>query len=236
MRAGLVFLLALMYCVSNAQSNSILFKVGVGTYSMKTQKKFQDEFQQQSGLPLEIVHRFPPYFSFGAELGFKFTDRSVAGVWYDFTSTGGRLHYKDYSATARMDQVLKCSHVGMFFQTRINRSEEWRLFATGHASAVLSKALFSTELSIGNDSDVNQYSFKSTNIGLRPGIMLQRNVKKIILQGNIGYEIQTNDVLHTKDGAKLHTYSGERVSAEWDGLRATVGIGFSLARSPSDDL
>jgi len=235
MRAGLFFVLALTYCASNAQSNSILFKVGVGTYSMKTQKKFQDEFQQQSGLPLEIVHRFPPYFSFGAELGFKITDRSVAGVWYDFTSTGGRLHYKDYSATTRMDQVLKCSQIGMFFQTRINRSEEWRLFATGHASVVPTKAQYTTELSIGSDSEVNSYSFKSSNIGLRPGIMLQRKVSKILLQGSIGYEFQTHDVLHN-DGGELRTYSGENVTAEWDGLRATIGIGFSLARRPSSEL
>ncbi|HMG92833.1 MAG TPA: hypothetical protein VK589_22400 [Chryseolinea sp.] len=232
MKVTLLFFLIIFSGATAAQDKIIAINVGLGTYSMNTQKSFQQEFLRQSDLPLKAVHKFPPYGLFGASFGLKMSKTFSSGVWIEYTSTGGTLHYGDYSGEARMDQLLKSLSVGTFLQLKVNRSEGWPLFATLHGSVVPTNADISTELVIGNDSAIETIELKAINFGIRPGFMLQRKIKKIVVMANVGYEFQIAGKLKTSEGAWLEA-GGETVKAEWGGLRAGIGLGLSLTSKAS---
>ncbi len=222
------FLLTLVYTSVMAQENIALLQMGVGTYSMKTQKQFQQEYLNQSRIPYKAVHKFPPYYTYGASAGTKITGQSTAGLWFNYASTGGSLDYRDYSGYSRIDQLLICYQYGVFYQYQIAGDARWSLFSSAHASAIFSTASFKKELGIGNTIQSAAMVFKSINFGLRPGLTLQRKIKAIVLQAHVGYELQLHGQLKTKDGLDFTTPLGTRVAAEWDGFRANMGVGFNI--------
>ena len=203
---------------------------------MKTQKELQEGFLQHIDLPLKPVHTFPPYLTFGGEAVFKSFDLSAIGLWIDYTSTGGTLHYKDYSGYARIDQLLKCVQPGFFYQWQVNSSYQWPFFVTSHFSAVFSKETIHTELVVGATSTIEQIDLKSVNFGFRPGIMLQRKFDNFVAQANLGYDFQTDGQLKTDNDAVVTTPDSKDLTAQWGGLRFGIGIGVLLSSKKSNTL
>ncbi|MBX2946794.1 MAG: hypothetical protein KF725_13245 [Cyclobacteriaceae bacterium] len=195
---------------------------------MKTQREFQEGFMQSTDIPLKPVHTFPAYLTFGGEVAFKAFDQSAVGLWLDYTSTGGTLHYKDYSGYARMDQLLKCVQTGVFYQWQVNTSNMWPFFITSHFSAIFSKETIRTELVIGTTQATEQISLRSVNFGFRPGLMIQRKFDNFVTQANLGYDFQGNGQLKTEKDAALTTPEGKDLTAQWAGLRVGIGIGILL--------
>lgn len=224
----LFFIFMIIPILVMSQNSSLLFRVGVATFNMKTQKEFQKGFMQSTDLPLKPVHTFPAYLTFGGEVAFKTFDQSAMGLWIDYTSTGGTLHYKDYSGYARMDQLMKCLQPGFFYQRQINTSSMWPFFITSHFSVVFSRETIRTELVVGATQAVEQIALKSVNFGFRPGVMLQRKFDKFVAQANLGYELHSNGQLKTDDDTVLTTPDGKDLAVQWGGLRFGVGFGVLL--------
>lgn len=237
MKKSVLLILVFYYSGVAAQDNMFLFKLGVGSYSMSTQKLFQKEFHEEIRLPLEVVHEFPAYLSFGSTIGFKVSNNSIAGLWFEYSSTGGRLHYKDYSGEALLDQLLKAYQPGFFYQIKVNKSEKWPIYGTIHGSVAFSKLNLTSALIIGDITDKEELDLKSTNIAIRPGILVQKKITSFVFQAGLGFEIATHGSLKSDDDSisNMYTLSGEEVKVEWDGLRAFVGIGFLINSAPDQN-
>src|SRR5438477_595073 len=133
---SIFIILSFLAGVTSAQQSSVVLQTGIGSYSMRSQKTFRDEFLTSSGLPMKIVDNFPIYYSFGLKGVFRINDASAVGAMLEYMSTGGRLDYKDYSGHALLDQALKATQYGVYYQFKINHSEIWQLFGTVYASAI----------------------------------------------------------------------------------------------------
>jgi hypothetical protein len=229
MRLYLLVFLAISFSSAIAQEDqTLIIRFGVGTYRMNTQKQFQRDFRKQSQIPLRVVHNFPAFPSFGASMSFRTSSRTSVGIWAEYTSTGGRLHYKDYSGYALFDQLLTSFQGGPSFQFRISKSETWPIYLTMHGSAVSTAETMTTYLEVGGQSSEESYKLKAINYGVRPGIMLMRKVNDFAFQLAVGYEIQfAGDLKDVTDkNLRFTTSEGDALSAQWDGLRITIGAGF----------
>lgn len=225
MKSSVLIFFLIISSLATAQENSIVFHTGLGTYSMKSQKQLQNDFRKY-GIPYKAVHEFPPYITLGVDIGFKVGMKTAAGVWYEYTSTGGRLSYEDYSGMAQLDQLLHCSQIGGFVKTQINRSDEWQLFATAHFSAIFTNGEIRSKLMIGSVyGESDQLALHSFEVGIRPGLMIQRKIRRLIIQGQLGYEIQYHLPMKTAEGYTIYTLNDQPVKAQWDGIRASIGIG-----------
>lgn len=214
---------------ASAQNNVVLFRTGIGTYSMKSQKSFQREFRTQSGIPMKNVHDFPPYLTFGFSAGIRTSAASTLGVWMDYCSTGGRLHYKDYSGMARFDQLLKAYQFGVYYQVQINKSRNWPLFATIHNSLIATRLTMTSELVLGKQSQSESLSLRSLNFSFRPGIALQKKVKVFVFQASAGFDIEAHGKMReNKKDRWFETSNGKALTAQWDGLRLSLGAGLII--------
>jgi hypothetical protein len=228
MRSLLSILLSVALYPAVAQYNMLSLKTGLATFNMSHQKTLQGDFKTQSGLPLKVVHKFPPYFTFGGSLTIKLSERAATGFFLDYLSTGGRLHYEDYSGSAVIDQVLKCYQPGVFLQKQVNKSEGWPLFYMSHLFVAFTRESLRSAIVVGTDSDADSFSVKSTNLGFRPGLMLQHKMGSFVLQSSLGYEFHLVGRLNTDDGVALQNYDGDNVTAQWGGLRLGLGVGVVL--------
>ena len=208
--------------------STLVFRVGMGNYSMKSQKLFQQDFLRQSGIPYRKVHEFPNFPTFGAAAGFRIEPKASIGIWFEFASTGGRLHLKDYSGHALMDQVLTSFQGGPFAQYRINKSEEWPLYVTAHGSVATVSEKIKSEIQLGGRPEIEQVKLKATNIGIRPGVMLSHAVEVFNFQFGFGAEFRSNGKLKDNKGQYFRTSDGKNLTAEWNGWRMTLGVGIEL--------
>ncbi len=226
---ALIILQFVIIFSANAQEKSTLvFRVGMGSYSMKSQRLFQNDFSKQLRIPFRKVHEFPNFPTFGGALGFRISDVASMGLWGEFSSTGGRLHYSDYSGHALLDQVLTSFQGGPFAQYRINKSEVWPLYVTAHGSIVAVTENIRSEFNIGLQSQIEQIKLKATNFGIRPGLMLGHSVGVLNFQFGVGAEIQSTGKLQDNKDAVLMTSDRKELSAQWSGWRMTLGVGFVL--------
>lgn len=230
MKAYLILLLFFLFSTAFAQeSNSLLFRVGVGTYSMKSQKLLQQDFNTNSRIPFRAVHSFPPFMTFGGSFGVRISERASVGLWAEYASTGGRLSYSDYSGHATIDQALNSYQIGPFAQYRINKSIDWPIYVTLHSSLVRTNQKLTSEIEVGANIDKENFTMKSTNYGLRPGIMLTRDLHPFTFQAGLGAELQFHGDMDVKSNNAIFTTSdGKNLVSQWDGLRLTLGIGFKL--------
>jgi len=221
-------LLILITSVMAQESNTLLFRVGFGTYSMKSQKQFQQDFLRSSKIPFVNVHNFPAFPTFGGSLGIRVSPSASIGLWAEYASTGGRLHYKDYSGHAVLDQVLKTFQAGPFIQYNINKSTSWPIYLTLHSSIAPTNEHIRSEVKVGNQTVKESYKLNSLNYGLRPGFMMSRQVSAMVFQLGIGTELQLHGTLKENKDLYFKTSDGKEMVAQWDGLRLTFGIGFKL--------
>jgi hypothetical protein len=222
-------LIILLSSYGFAQEVSVMFNMGIGTFRMKTQKELQDDLRG-SQIPWRPVHKFPPYWTYGGSVSLHTNQRFGTSLSVEFGSTGGTLHYADYSGTARTDQLLKYTQVGVgtFFQ--VNKSETWPLFVTAQMSISRTKENISYAITVGDATDKDSEDFHSLNIGLRPGLMLHRRLNSFLFQANFGLEMQVPGRLETDGGTSLQQKNGDNVYAQWSGLRAGLGVGLILGK------
>lgn len=193
-----------------------------GTFSMNSMKALQNDISIASDSLLKAVTTFPSYYGFSASLLWTQNEKASIGIAIDFNSTGGRLSYSDYSGYLLVDQVLTAFSIGAVGEYKLNKSARWPISAGIQVSWVSSTVEITRESAIGNSppsSDAQVLS--STNIGVRPHVLIQRNLPAgLYAFVQAGYELQYHKQLETSGGGKTN------LTAEWDGFRALVGVGF----------
>jgi hypothetical protein len=226
----LIILVIISSSVFAQEENMVSFKTGIGTYSMKAQKQFQKDYKKFSNLPFAQVHSFPAFPTFGGTISFRTSKRSSIGIWTEFASNGGRLHYQDYSGHILMDQILTSIQGGPFVQYPINQSTTWPFYLTLNGSLVSTREKIYTEIVVSDQLSSQTVKLKALDFGLRPGLMISHKLSPIIIQLGIGYEFQFHkDMTDIKNkDLTIVTSDNKPLIAQWDGLRVNLGIGLGI--------
>ncbi len=228
--------LILYSVVSKAQESFIIPELTFSTFNMSQLKAFQGDYISQSGLPLRTVTLFPPYWGYNISAGLRKNRRSSFGLIFGSTSTGGRDDYEDYSGSARADFLLSSFSIGTFHQIKINHSNSWPLYFSYSASWIRTKMIVNEYFTLRSQNQTNQTLFYSNNYGIRPSLVFRKIMNRFYFQTSVGYEFQFTGKLNVsqKGGGYLQNFSGEKITAQWGGLRLSMGLGILLNKKLSE--
>lgn len=226
-------LLALSIIIlSVATAHGQYFRIGAGstygTYSMKGLKEFQQEtLPAINFVPVKIVESFPSGFGYDINLSYSKSNFQLGG-YYSFCSTGGRIHYRDYSGEIKFDQVVDGNSIGVSTMWKVNLSENYNLFLGFRSGLTISNLNVNNSISLGNQTAENiSYLFKSINLNISPSIEYEYLINDFILFASLRYEANLAKSSFNLNGDQnifIELDNGENLKADWNGVRISIGI------------
>jgi hypothetical protein len=230
-KKSLLFLLFFLVTGLLFSQTSIVAFSGYGYYSMSDLKSLQGEFKNEFPVDAKITSAFPAFWYFEGGAIQRFNEKYFAGALIGSGSTGGRVHYKDYSGEIGADQTLRYYSLAIPIGLILNPNSKFSVFKfdlrPGATFTNLSLRFYST---IGNQSSNQIVELNSLNIVLQPGFSFLKRF------GNFGVEIQASynltlvaGKLYVKDSQNyLLNAANKEVKADWSGFRISSGFSFFL--------
>lgn len=201
-----------------------------GTFSMKGLKDVQRTITiQTQELSTKVVESFPSKFGYDVSISHNNTKRSF-GLFYTFFSTGGRVHYADYSGEIKFDQIVNGNSFGGLLTFNLGQVHSCTIYGGTRLGATMSTVKFVNEVSVVSlpDSYISEnYSFKSDNLFLSPLLGAKTEYHNFSGFLEARYEWHAVKEALSMDQAQLQS-SGDDVHADWDGLRISFGIGYKF--------
>ena len=187
-----------------------------GTFKMSSLKEFQDNMTRYSNFPAKVVDDFPGNFGYSLQAGYSVSKRMEVGLRYQFTSTGGRVVYGDYSGEFGYDYLLHSNSLGIYTNVRLNKSTLWPIYFSFAVGEVRSDLEIISYFRLFDDSTSKSYSKSSTNYFFNPAFNFNRQLSEHFrVFVGAGYEFQIHgDLL------------GDDITAEWDGVRVSLGVNY----------
>ena len=228
----LLFLPGLLFAQPKIELSS-----GFYTFSMKDMKSIQSQIHSEDEIGLEPVYKFPPYWAYNANLIFaeQFTNGffSYTGIEVDYTSTGGRLSYSDYSGHYYFDQIFKRFSAGGFYRIENVFGQRYSLGTEIGVSFFASETIFESYLALsGNLIDNTNINFSSFGVNGK-ALLLQkfRLLKSLYLINKVGFQLDIYEsklTLKSDPNAYLNNPQGNPAKTMWSGLRGTLGLGINI--------
>ena len=228
MRFLLLFLLAFMISPQiKAQRNSIMFKTGYGSYRMKDMKELQDSFMEGAIIPYKTTAAFPSFLTFELQYIIELNEDMAFGAQFGYESTGGRLHYGDFSGESYVNQALDAFTFGFNTSEFIKKEQRYAIPIFVNIDAVFTKLEIESSLRLGNQEQSEQANFSSLGISFEPGVGYRRYFSWFVLGFDVGYEININDKLYFDEDnqAYLTGVDDNPLKAQWSGFRMKLGAG-----------
>jgi hypothetical protein len=223
--------------VAFSQKWNVAGEIFYGTFKMKSMKDYQQSVVDGSDrFKYKIVDNFPAYVGYNFIAGYNVSPRTTLGVRVQYTSTGGRLAYGDYSGERTIDHLLHGYSLGLNSTYRLANRRNWEFYLSGTAG-VMRTSLTNVYSSYVYDqpSSPYEYRFRSYNYFFNPAIAVKRRFNDHLgLCASLGYEFQIHRTLRStiNDEWYLKTTDGkDDVVAEWDGLRISIGISYRFGLS-----
>ena len=137
-----IYFIFLLVNISNsfAQGISFRFQAGYNMHNMAQLKKMQmglaESISDETGIPVKVVDDFPSFYNFQVQFLVTTPELFSTGMYIDYCSTGGRIHYKDYSGEYGFDQILTQMTIGGIIEKNLFG------FAQAHYFSVIFKRFY----------------------------------------------------------------------------------------------
>jgi hypothetical protein len=205
-------------------------------FDMKDLKALQDNFFSDLPVSVKKVTSFPDYFGLRGSATYVFesaTKRPELGAVFMYTSTGGRLQYKDFSGSITGDQLTNALTLGIVGKIPLIGNDKFKFGGSTVVGIDFTNLDLIYRIKIGPNSSSEQLSFKATGYSVTPSIFFKYTPKqKLYFLVDIGYKLtfdQDTFRWSEDDAAELYIDgSGDPLKPSWDGLRAGIGIGYFL--------
>jgi hypothetical protein len=198
---------------------------------MVSMSEHQSDLRKDLPTDVKMIETFPSYWYYELTVQGILTKRLKLGGLLGYTSTGGRMHYGDYSGEVSCDQMLKAIMLGVEFNVQVNRSERFPLHFGLKGGTISSYYDLDIALRVYDDEDTDHVAFRSTNIFIEPGFKMSAHLYKI-LSAHVytGYNVNPyKGVVHLKDSKTyLLNDAKEEVKIDWSGYRVGAGIALTF--------
>jgi hypothetical protein len=229
-----VFLILTVTCLSTAHGQNWKIQLGMtyGTYSLRGLKEFQDDLKATVNfVPSKKVETFPAWF--GQDLAASRTIRKIeVGTFISYNSTGGRIHYEDYSGEIKFDQLIRAISAGFSFAVIVQENDKYQLRTGLRTGFSFTNLKFRNDVTVGDEVVLREsYTFKSANINFSPLLELEYFIGKLYFSGELRYEFNVvKDPLTLNGDGNIYIpiAGGEKLKADWDGIRITAAIGYKF--------
>lgn len=213
-------------------SYRIYVKGNYNTFAMNDLRSLQSELRAEYskglGVPANIVSEFPGFY--GVQGGFRFLissnddEQIFLGTFIDFASTGGRIHYKDYSGEYRFDQTASSWSIG---GSVIYQKQYSGLFSIDYQCSILlirSWLENSFTLRVWEHTQSDAANFHSFSAGIEAGVVpsVEWGVIKTGIAVSYLLSLPTFLEYDKVSDAFLVNSKGNRVTVDWSGFR--IGI------------
>lgn len=230
-RLGLFLALALAAvstAAQPAQPGEIRAYVGLESHRMGDLRDLQDAARasyQAQGIDAEIVDDFGPRFSAGLEATLLRTRNESFGLGAGFSSTGGRVHYGDYSGEIATDFVVSRTTVDLSVQR--DPPGGLPVFADIRLRYGYTRFTERSRLRlVGVVDDVSESDpFTAHNVSVIPGLSYRLPLaQRFVGVVSVGYEF----VLPLEFGNLRIDGQRTTARADWSGFRLGFALGLQL--------
>jgi opacity protein-like surface antigen len=233
-KAIIAIVISLVPALVTAQKWNVSAEVFYGTFKMKSMKDYQNNVSAlQSPFQGRVVDDFPAYIGYNFLAGYNITPGLSLGLRLQYTSTGGRLDYGDYSGRITDDQRLHAYSLGVNTTCRLTHRTTWQTyfsFTVGAARTSLNLAHYSQRLD--ESYSYNMY-FRSFNYFFNPALTFNRKINShFSLYASLGVEFQIHRALRHPQDRKAYVKTSNNMQeaiAEWDGVRLGAGMSYRFS-------
>lgn len=210
---------------------------GVESYDMGDLPAWQqaqlDAIRSDLNVPAKVVDAFPAQFALRGDILIYETSSLRAGLTLGYNSTGGRVHYADYSGSLRFDQVASRIYGGGYLGTRLSGGDSRvSLWATGRLLISSSTVTAKTVIDVEDARQANTVELTAPGVGFLPTLAVEWDVWLVSMRLYGGYELSMGGRLKTADQERLLSSIGEiqDPTLSWSGGRVGLSVGFGLSK------
>ena len=218
-------------------SASIRIKGGWNTYAMSDLKSLQMSvvgIYRSNGLATKAVEQFPPYFSLQGQIAASVPGTKIGktnlGLLFEILSTGGRVHYRDYSGEIRFDQLLSGFAIGTFVETEIKYSKHLTWLLALETSLLFSELENKQVLRVGRERTSQQIAFNAIAFAMQPRIMPALTFGPAMLGLSCGYQFSFPAPLKLSYDKRVSFVDdkNKKIKVNWSGIRLGILVGYNF--------
>jgi len=133
------------------------------------------------------MEEFPAYVIYDLAIAWKVNSTGLLGLYYQYGSTGGRVHYEDFSGEIRSDQLLHYNTLALTVTQELTIADNLQ-FRFDLLPGVTFSSLEITESSrIGDLPYRESYKFHSVNASFQPTFGLQKIWGQFGIKASAGF-------------------------------------------------
>ena len=220
---------------ANAQELTFSVVPQYGSYDMSDLKDLQSEQAKNISDSLntspKTMYNFPAYWGFRVSTRYV-KNRHNYSFDVGYNTTGGRIHYSDYSGEIKVDKKVSNTNFALGYSYALLNSEHFKLSA-GIALGIAFSTIDAENLvEIYVSEEKVQYTreYHGHQLFTSPEICFSyAPFKFLFLELTAGYHYQLNSsAMHDDSAGDLKNNKGGNVSPNWSGYRLGAGIGYKI--------
>ncbi len=218
----LIITLLAVVTVSSLQAQRIFleYNLGYGSFGMSEMRRTLLE-AESAVKGMKITDDFPGYLTQEVKGGVSFV-RWDAGVQFGYLATGGKKSLADYSGSYKNEIRNKGYKAGIFTRyCLLGADYDLKLYGQLAVGAIFTRSKLTDQVVLNNAgvNEKEEVKLNSMNLFVQPALVIQYHIlPALAVQAQVGYEWSPYKGDMKYEGNKL------AFNADWDGLRASIGL------------
>ncbi|MCB0283846.1 MAG: hypothetical protein KDF60_14770 [Calditrichaeota bacterium] len=229
-----LFVLIVVPVLSLAQNHNFTFKASLynSSFRLSDLKTFQKELttaaQNSFRVPIKNTSSFPDDYTYEVQMGMSFTSHVNAGLVIQYTSSGARSAYSDYSGKFQVDYVTEAKYYGVYTEYKLLHNEHHNILIGSKFLLIFSDLNFSTILTVWEESVQDKFEFNSNSFGVSPYLAYEFSYGFFVAQLAVNYLNDFGGQLKGSDSDFKYIIRRDQSKAEsnWSGIRIGLSLGF----------
>jgi hypothetical protein len=211
---------------------SLRVRAGLERYGLQDIRKWQEQEQgtlRGLGVPAEITDAFPAHPGLRVEVATQLPNGHRLGLSAGYNSTGGRVHYADYSGEVRTDWVVARRSVGLFVEQLANERATWAIPVTLRGSLDLARLRYETLARLGNDVERGETEFSAWSFSVEPEVGVEvKTFGSTFVRATVGFGYTFGGTLELDGEPVGLAGSSSPLKLHWHGWRTGLAVGLDL--------
>jgi len=237
-KSNCLFLLTLISGVFfQAHGQELTFGLAAqyGSYEMNDLKGLQSEqakiISDSLNTTPKTMYDFPAYWGFRVSTSYV-KNRHNYSLHFGYNSTGGRVHYGDYSGVIQVDKQVSNNNFALGYSYSIVNSKRFKL-TTGISLGIAFSTIDAqdlVEIYVSEEKEQRTGKYRGHQFFTSPEICFTyAPFKFLYLELTAGYHHQlSSSAMHDNSAGDLNNTKGETASPNWSGYRLGAGIGYKI--------
>lgn len=224
---------------AHGQNNFIVRLLGTQNYySFNDLKEIQTEYhlnlKTKYGLNSTITENFPSFYGYQLQFLVNSTilgiDNFYLGVFSEFSSSGSRLYYGDYTGEIRFDQILTNISVGPYFDKTIKLSDCFYIDIGLKIPITFSNLEMRTSRRILENNNSEENNYDNILIGAEPILILSYKFDSYLIGLTTAYLHVLPSSFTSESDPTIYLYNenGDEVSAGTNGFKIGILFGYNF--------